>query len=105
MNKVFNKSQGKVEWESDGLKFIEIIKQEYGTNNCKFSAGMVEGHIHDTCYIAWGKDGDEGGMLLLTPDEVAAIGWVATGVLWSGLLQQRDEIQVALAESVKDKQA
>jgi hypothetical protein len=72
-----------VEWTQDGLAFTEIIRQEYGANGCVFSAGMVEGHPVDTLYLRWLKDGDEGGMLLLRPDEMAAIGWLATGVLYS----------------------
>jgi hypothetical protein len=89
MQRVTNQSKGTVEWEQGGLLYTELIKQEYGDNNCKFSAGSVEGHPIDTMYLAWGKDGDEGGMLLLTPDEITAIGWVAIGAAWSHLLDKR----------------
>ncbi len=91
MNKVTNQSKGEVVWEQDGLLYTELIKQTYGDNNCKFSAGSVEGHPIDTVYLAWAKDGDDGGCLLLTPDELAAISWVANGAVWSHLLQVRLE--------------
>lgn len=71
------------EWECDGLKFRELIRQEYGGNGCVFSAGQVEGHPVDTLYLRWLKDDEDGGMLLLRPDEVAAIAWCCTGALWS----------------------
>lgn len=91
MERVVNQSLGAIEWDADGLHFTELIKQEYGDNNCKFSGGAVEGHPIDTMYLAWTKDGDEGGMLLLTPDELAAISWVANGAVWSHLLEKRLE--------------
>ena len=34
---------------------------------------------------------DAGGMLLLTPDELAAIAWVGQGAVWSHLLEKRLE--------------
>lgn len=77
-----------VEWEQDGLHFIEIISQEYGANHCKFSAGAVEGHPVDTVYLRWGKDGDEGGMLLLRPDEMAAIAYICAGMLYAVEMQR-----------------
>ncbi len=80
-----------MEWEQDGLRFIELSEQTYGTNNCKFSSGAVEGHPIDTVYLAWGKDSDNGGMLLLTPDELAAIAYVCGGTVWSHLLAKRLE--------------
>lgn len=77
-------------WEQDGLKFTEMIRQGYDGNNCVFSSGMVEGHPVDTVYLKWQRDSDDGGMLILRPDELAAIAWVATGTLWSELLSQLD---------------
>ena len=71
--------------------FTELIRQEY--TNCCFSAGMVEGDPVDTLYLKWQR-GDEYNMLLLRPDEMAAIAWCATGVLWSDAmvkLPQQDE--------------
>lgn len=79
------------EWTEDDLHFTESQRQEYGTNNCVFSAGHVEGAGIDTVYLKWIKDGDKGGMLLLTPDELQAIAWVASGTVWSVLLGQRIE--------------
>jgi hypothetical protein len=73
-------------WTTDGLTFTEMCRQGYGANNCIFSTGTVEGHSVDTVYLRWEKDGDRGGMLLLRPDEMAAIAWVCNGTLWSELL-------------------
>lgn len=76
------KNQTKDDVWSDGpYTFHEVIKQEY--SNCKFSAGFVDGHPVDTMYIRAEKDGAVTTELLLRPDEVAAISWIASGVLWS----------------------
>lgn len=69
-----------VQWQADGLTFTELIRQPYG--NCAFSAGTVQGHPVDTLYLRWEREGT-GAMLLLRPDELAALAWCATGVLWS----------------------
>lgn len=77
-----NKSIGaEKSWSEDGLTFNEVISQEY--SNCKFSAGMVEGHPIDSMYIQLEKDKVVTTSLLLRPDEVAAIAWIASGVLWT----------------------
>lgn len=90
MNYIKNKSTGDT-WEANGLTYTEIICQEYGLNNCKFSAGWVEGHPVDTVYLMWERDGDPGATLLLRPDELAAIAWVANGMVWKTLLDQHLE--------------
>lgn len=69
--------------DADKLVFTEYLSQIYEHNNCVFSAGMVDGHPVDTMYLRWQKDGDDGMILLLRPDEMAAIGWLANGVLFS----------------------
>ncbi len=71
-------------WRDGELEFTEIICQEYV--NCRFSAGVVIGHPADTMYIMAEKNGEVTTQLILRPDEMAAIAWVATGVLWSRLL-------------------
>lgn len=76
-------------WTDGDLKFTEIIGQEYTGNNCKFSAGFVEGHPVDTMYLQLEKDGEVSTQLLLRPDEMAAIAWVATGSLWSELMDKK----------------
>lgn len=83
MNKVVNRAlHTETSWTQDGMTFEEIAAQEY-TNDCKFSTGTVEGHSVDTVFLRWIKAGDEGGMLLLRPDELAAIAYVAAALLWS----------------------
>lgn len=83
---VKNQSGSEAVWVVDGLKFTEVIRQEHG--NCIFSAGMVEGHPVDTMYLKLERDGQVSTFLLLRPDEMAAIGWLATGVLWSHHIQK-----------------
>jgi len=69
------------QWIDGQLIFTEIICQEY--SNCKFSTGFVEGHPVDTLYFQAEKNGKVTTQLLLRPDEMLAIVWVMTGLLWS----------------------
>jgi hypothetical protein len=78
-------------WEEDGLTYTEMIRQEYGGNNCVISSGFVEGANKpdvDTCYLKLEKDGVEATILLLRPDELQAIVWVASGTIWSDLMMK-----------------
>ena len=63
------------------MKFTEIVSQPY--SNCKFSAGYVEGDPIDNLYIQAQKNGKVTTQIIMRPDEMAAIAWVATGILWS----------------------
>jgi hypothetical protein len=74
-------------WTEGGLVFRELVRQGY--SNSAFSAGTVEGAGVDTAYLRWQKDGGDGGMLLLRPDEMAAIAYVAAGMAWSVLLEMQ----------------
>lgn len=62
-------------------EYHETVRQPY--QNCAFSAGFVEGHPVDTLYLKLERDGEDPYILLLRPDEAAAIAWCLTGVLWS----------------------
>ena len=64
-------------------KYREVIEQKYTGNNCKFSGGFVDNHPVDSMYIRLEKDGEEPTIIYLRPDEVACIGWICTGILWS----------------------
>lgn len=68
-------------WTEDGLTFTELIRQQYGGNNCGISAGFIEGENKtevDTCYLRLEKDGVEPTVLLLRPDEMRqSCGWRA----------------------------
>lgn len=73
----------------DGNTFFELIRQEYGGNNCIISAGFVEGDNKpevDTCYLRLEKDEAEPTTLLLRPDEIQCIAWVTAGAVWSHLM-------------------
>ena len=72
------------------MEFTENARQEYTGNNCIFSAGFVDGHPVDTMYLKLEKDGEEPITILLRPDEMAIIAWLASGVLWSGEMQRMD---------------
>lgn len=82
-------------FEEDGNTFEELIRQEYGGNNCVISAGFVDGDNkppEDTCYLRLEKDGVEPTVLLLRPDELQAIAWVATGAVWSHLIPEKRKL-------------
>ena len=68
-------------WKENGLEFTEIISQPY--SNCKFSAGFVKGHPIDNLYLQAQKHGKVTTQIIMRPDEMAAIAWIANGVLWS----------------------
>ncbi len=76
-------------WTENGLTFTEIIRQEYGGNNCVISAGFVKGKNKskvDTCYLRLEKDNVCPTVLLLRPDEIQSIAWVASGAVWAHLM-------------------
>ncbi len=79
-------------WHENNLTFVEIIRQEYGGNNCIISAGFVEGKDKpsvDTMYLKLEKDGVESTLLLLRPDEMQAIVWISSGAVWSHLMREK----------------
>jgi len=89
-----NQSIGIVrQWKEDGLEFTEVIRQEYSANNCIISSGFVEGENKpevDTMYLQLEKEGIITTQLLLRPDEIAAIAWVAAGSLWTHEMENND---------------
>jgi hypothetical protein len=84
----------KNDWIENNMKFREQIRQEY--NDCSFSAGKVEGHPADTMFLRiMRNNGDDRVLLILRPDEMAAIAWCACGVMFEKelddkLLQSQD---------------
>ena len=72
-------------------EYEETISQPY--NNCKFSAGFVHGHPVDTLYLKLERINEETVCILLRPDEMAAIAYCASGVLWSDLVKTHIETQ------------
>jgi len=82
-----------IEWQEDGLSYTEIIRQEYNGNNCVVRAGFVKGKNKppvDTIFLRLEKDGVEPTTLLLRPDEIQAIAWCATGVIWAHLMGNKE---------------
>lgn len=96
MKNMINKSiESPNVWEKDGLNFTETIRQEYTGNNCIISAGFITGDNKppvDIVYLKLEKDGVEPTVLLLRPDEMQTIAWVATGVVWSYLMSEKNKI-------------
>lgn len=68
--------------------YTESISLPY--QNCIISVGEVKGHPVDTLYLKFGRNNDTALTILLRPDEMAAIAYCATGVLWS-YLEERVE--------------
>lgn len=93
---MLNQSQ-KTTWTEDGLTFTEAVRQEY--SNCVFSSGVVEGHPVDTVYLQLKRKGEAGSIFLLRPDEVAALAWCLTGVLWSLHIEDVPEDQARASEA------
>ena len=91
IQRVCNQSLGQERiFEDDkGLTYTELIRQEYGGNDCVFSAGLVEGKNkppEDTIFVRLEKSGREPTVLLLRPDEAQALAWIACGAVWSHLM-------------------
>ena len=94
--KIINNSLDKnIKYTENGLTYTELIRQEYGNNNCIISAGFVEGESKpevDIIYIRLEKDKVQPTVLLLRPDEAQAIAWISSGVIWSYLINEiKDE--------------
>lgn len=86
MSRVTNHSTTDVQFTDGTLTYTEIVAQEYAFNDCKFSAGFVD-HPVDSIYLRLEKPGVDATLLLLRPDEAAALAWCLTGVLYSLHLQ------------------
>jgi hypothetical protein len=94
MKRIDNQAAGDVTWQDEDLVFVELIVQAYA--NCAFSAGAVEGHEKDSLYLKLERDGQTDLLLLVRPDEAAAIAWCMTGALWSyELAQQPGEVETS----------
>jgi hypothetical protein len=81
--------------DEKGLTYTEIIRQEYKGNHCIFSAGFVEGQrkpSEDTIYVRLEKMDVEPTVLLLRPDEAQILAWITTGVVWSHLMDAKNEL-------------
>lgn len=71
-----------VEYEGSTITLIEVNAQPY--ENCVFSSGFVSGHAVDTMYLRAIRDsGEDDWLILLRPDEMAAMAWLIGGTLWS----------------------
>lgn len=66
------------------LEYYEIAAQPY--LNCVFSAGFVRGHPIDTMYIKFDRPPEEPTIIVLRPDEMAALAWCITSTTWSHLM-------------------
>lgn len=79
------------EWTADGLTYREHIVQPYP--NMRISAGLIvagaePGHERNSVYLRFEADDGRETFVCLTDDEMAAVAWVASGVLWSRLIEK-----------------
>jgi hypothetical protein len=65
---------------------VEAQAQEY--QNCKISAGLVDGIEPDTVYFRFQKEQDEPTYFFLRPDEATALIYCLSGAVWSGQIQR-----------------
>lgn len=80
-------------WRENGIEFKEIVRQEYAGNSCVIRAGFVEGDNKPkvvTTFLRLEKDGEEPTTLFLRPDEMQIIAWLAAGVIWSQLMNEKE---------------
>lgn len=65
------------------VELIEVCKQPY--QGGQLAAGLVEGHPTDTLYLSLFRENDpeSSKVILLRPDEMAAIVYVCGGALFS----------------------
>jgi hypothetical protein len=77
-----------------GCQYTETIRQDYA--NMQFSGGIESGQPVHTLFIEIERMGPPGeiGYLcyLFRPDEMAALAWIAAGVLWGLHMQELMEI-------------
>jgi hypothetical protein len=95
LKRPINKSLHKnITFKEKGIKYIEVIRQEYAGNGAIISAGFVEGKNKpkvDVIYIKLEKDNGDPIKLLLRPDEAQTLAWVSSGVVWSYLMQEMNK--------------
>ena len=68
-----------------------VVLEETGEQpytDTRFSAGLVEGHAHDTIYLKLERENEEPLTLLLRRDEALAVIWLLGGALWSERIQE-----------------
>lgn len=68
-------------FQRDGLDFFEVAKQEY--KDGFVAAGFVFGHSEDSVYIQLSRPDCEPTLVLLRPDELAALLMCGSSVIWS----------------------
>ena len=75
-----------------GRDFYESSCQEYTGNNCIFATGLISDESAipacDTMYIAIEKDGEDALVIMLRPDEMAAMARNIAGALWWHLMAE-----------------
>lgn len=72
------------------MEYEELVAQPY--SNCIISSGIVRGHPVDTLYIKFDRPEDgEPTVILLRPDEAAALSWCLTGALWTVTYTELEE--------------
>jgi hypothetical protein len=76
-------------WLHGDATCTELIRQEYTGNNCVLSGGAVKNAKvpEDVFYIRMEKDGEEPLTVFMRPDEIAAMAWICSGLMYSYAMQ------------------
>ncbi len=77
---------GKRKVKCGKYKLTKLVRQPY--LNMEISAGIVRGHPIDTVFLRLEHDGRKPTTILFRPDELAAVAWCASGVVWSETIAQ-----------------
>jgi dTDP-D-glucose 4,6-dehydratase len=75
--------------DSEEYATVEMCAQPY--NNCKFSAGIIEGHPVENIYLKIEGEGRETREFWLRADEAQAIAWVLNGALMGWHMKEMRE--------------
>lgn len=77
---------GLIDERASVVTLYPVISQPY--TNCVFRAGLCEGAGVDTVYVELERNGERDVLLLLRPDEMAALVYCMGGTLYSTLIEQ-----------------
>lgn len=89
MGSGYAETAGVGEWvEIQGFRLFELSRQIYAGNNCIFAVGLCDNAGVDKFYLWFEKDGKPFTCLLFRPDELASIAWLASGAVWSHLIEE-----------------
>ena len=69
----------------------EMAELEY--SNCSISAGLADGVGSDPLYFSFQREGEEGTMIFMRPDEMLALVHSCCGALWGLQMRKMDALE------------